>query len=142
MLLRAIDNHKDQLRKNYTRNSYDRKDDFLSNSIGSASLALATTVLASYPMLPYMSRAKREYLEEKAMDKAVLMSLQYIDASKIKSSHRQEIYRLRRELIREFSKNDREARNMLLISLGAMILLNQGDHMELKELLDSIEIVL
>jgi hypothetical protein len=141
-LLKAISDHKDQLRKNYTRNSYDKQDNFLASSIGSASLSLATNILADYPLLPYMTSAKRDYLKELSMDKAVLLSLQYIDASKIKAGHRQEIYRLRRELIRQFSRNDREAREMLLLSAAAMALFGLEGHAELLNVLNATEIAL
>ncbi|GAA4277188.1 hypothetical protein [Aquimarina mytili] len=135
----ALISHRNHLRKNYSRNSFDRKDNFLLNSAGSATLSLGTSVLSRYPKLPYMTKTKRDYIEAITMDKAILLGLQYIDARKVKSGRRQEIYRLRGELIREFSKNDKEARKILLFSAAGWSIVNYATFSEMIRTLKAVE---
>ena len=139
-LTEALIKHKTQLNLKYTTNKYDKEDSFLTSSLTSMSLSLATSILGAYANMPYMPKTKRDYLNAVTMDKSILLAIQYIDAKKVSSGQRQEIYRLRSQIIREFSKNDRESREILMFSAGAMALLNYPDFIELKNKLDAIEI--
>lgn len=138
----AIYNHEMQRIKQYSKNGLDRKDDFLKKSVTSGSLSLATTLLGAYPKLPYMTKEKRDYLKSITRDKKILFALQLMVASKIKSGKRQEIYRLRSELIREFSKSDRRARKVLMFSAGGLVAQNPDKFKEIFEKMQLIEIAL
>ncbi|MBQ4820590.1 hypothetical protein [Aquimarina sp. MMG016] len=124
----------------YTRNHFDRRDNFVAQSAQSSALSLATSALSSYPGLPYMTFNKREYLNRLTLDKSVLLTLQLLDASTIASGKRQEVYRLRSELIREFSKNDRDARKIIFFSAAALAVTNYDQFAEIIRAMKAIEI--
>ncbi|UOB18427.1 hypothetical protein [Abyssalbus ytuae] len=134
--------HKAQLKKKYNRNRFDKRDNFLTQTAGSLALSLGTSILTQYAQLPYMTKAKREYINNTAMNKDLLIYLQYLDSKKIKASQRQEIYRLRSELIREISKNDRESRKMLMFSAVGWALINYAVFVEISRKLNEVEIAL
>jgi hypothetical protein len=136
----TLEKHKAQMQKKYSSNRYDKEDNFLTSSLSSISLSLATSILATYSKMPYMPQTKKDYLNAVTMDKSILLALQYIDAKTVSSGDRQEIYRLRTQLIREFSKNDRDARELLMFSAVAMGITNYKDFLELKTKLDAIQI--
>ena len=104
----------------------------------SAGIAL----IANNANLPYMTKEKRDYLNQVAMDKAILIALQFVSADKIKSSRRQEIYRLRSKLLREYSKNDRDARSLLYLPIGGLLISNFQEFTEMSSVLKALEIAL
>lgn len=128
---RAIASHTTQLLLQYTKNFFDRKNSFLTSAVSSTALSLGTSVMSSYPKLPYMTRQKKDYIQETTMSKAVLASLQVLPHSKIKSGKRQEIYRFRRALVKALSKHDREARALLLFSAAGLLATDPEMAMEL-----------
>ncbi len=140
-LSKAIDHHRRQLKKNYTKNRFDKKNGFLVRSLGSATLSLGTSALGNYKRLPYMTEIKRDYLKSIALDKFVLVSLNNVSANKIKSGKRQEIYRLRNKIIRELSESDRSARKILFFSAAGLAVLNYEEFSELSRFLKAAEIV-
>jgi hypothetical protein len=137
----TLQKHEGQLNKNYSRNKFDKEDNFLTSSLSSISLSVATSILGTYKNMPYISESKKEYLNDITMDKSILLALQYIDSKKVKASKRQEIYRLRSELIRELSKNNREARQLLMLPLLAQGLISYEEFIALKNKLDAVEII-
>ncbi len=137
---KAIEDHKNQRRLKYRRNVYDRKDNFLSSALASGSMSLATSTLNTYVALPYMTTSKKEYLNEMATDKAVLLALLSIDHNKIASSRRQEFYRLRAKLVRKSFKNDADARKLLLFSAGGYIAINYKEFAELAAKMQIVDI--
>lgn len=141
-LTKILMHHRAQLADNYQRNRFDKGDGFFLNASGSLATGVATLFLDRFPSLPYMSSTRREYLKSMAMGKSVLIALNRIDASKVKSGKRQEIYQLRSELIREFSKHDREARKMLAFSVAGLALADYVLFTELMQQLNAIEIAL
>lgn len=137
----AVNNHRKQLQAQYTRNRYDRGNSFVDNA-GSLLLGLGTSAVARTPNLPYMTKEKREYLDAVTMNKLLLASLQVINKTNIKSSKRQEIYRLRAKLVREFSKNDREARKLLYFSSAGYLTKNYQDFINMYRVLKPLQISL
>ncbi len=138
----ALKHHQDQVKKHYSKNTYDKKDSYLASSATSMGLSLATSTLSRYTVLPYMTRPKREYLEALTLDKSVLLALQYIDVNRVKSGKRQDIFRLRSELIREFSKNDRDARKILFFSALGLVVTNYAVFAEISKSMKAVEIVM
>ncbi len=141
-LTTALASHQAQLQLQYTKNKYDRSSSFIASSIGSTVLGLGSSALARIPNLPYMTKDKQEYLDAVTMDKALLLALQSLSTTKIKSSKRQEVYRLRSKLLREFSKNDRDARQTLFMSAAGLVVLNYDEFIKLYNQLKLIEIIM
>ncbi|WP_378188152.1 hypothetical protein ACE939_06870 [Aquimarina sp. W85] len=141
-LNKALKSHKAQLKANYTKNVFDKGDSFLAKLLLSGSLSLVTSKLSGYPKLPYMTKAKREYLDQLTQNKLLLAFLQNVPAGKIKSGKRQEIYRLRGELVKELSRNDKEARKILLFSAAGLVMVNFETFLELSKAMKVIEVLL
>ncbi len=120
----ALDNHKEQLSLQYTKNQFDRGTGYTTTAGISALLSLGASGLARIPGLPYMTSQKQAYLDEVTMDKALLLALKSVSKTNIKSAKRQEIYRLRSKLLREFAKNDTDVRQTLFISAAGVAVLN------------------
>ncbi|GAA0716347.1 hypothetical protein GCM10009430_11970 [Aquimarina litoralis] len=141
-LSRALVSHQTQLNLQYRRNPlFDKRNEFIASSLGTSLLNLGTSEIAN-SSLPYMTKEKREYMKEANMDLALLLALQYVSTSKIKSSKRQEIYRLRSKLLREFSKNGRDARQSLFLSAAGISVLNYEEFLELYKYLKLIQITM
>ncbi|SHJ29879.1 hypothetical protein [Aquimarina spongiae] len=141
LLSQSNRNMEKMLDENYKRkHNYEEKDGAsLAASIVSS---LASTTVSKYAVLPYMTRTKREYFENLSKDRAILLALMYLDKSKIKSSKRQEIYQLRSELIKEFSKYDKDARRILFFSALGLVVINYATFSELSGTLKVANIVL
>ncbi len=141
LLSQSNRNMEKMLDENYKRkHNYEEKDGAsLAASIVSS---LASTTISKYAVLPYMTRTKREYFENLSKDRAILLALMYLDKSKIKSSKRQEIYQLRSELIKEFSKYDKDARRILFFSALGLVVINYATFSELSGTLKVANIVL
>lgn len=134
----ALDDHRKQLHKNFDKNRYD--DGFLLQSGLSIGESLAVQVLGDGVTLPYMPHFKKEYHKRGSDGKiALLGALNLMDASKISAGKRQEIYRLRNALLREFSKHDRETRKSLLFSVAALSFLEAGSVQVLMQMLNNVE---
>ncbi|WP_025741803.1 hypothetical protein [Aquimarina pacifica] len=138
----ALKDHKEQIELQYSKNQYDKSSSFIAGAGTSAVLSLGASAFTRIPRLPYMTSAKREYLDMITMDKALLLALQSVSTTKIKSSKRQEIYRLRSKLLREFSKNDRDARQTLYMSAAGLLIINFNEFADMYNQLKQIEIAL
>ena len=123
-LRKAINDHKEQLRLQYTKNSFDKKDNF-SRSVGfSLASSAAMAGFLQIPGLMYMTGQKRDYIMSTVMDKMALASIAKLSYENISSGKRQEIYRLRKELINLLSKHDGDARSQLLFSAAGIVASN------------------
>ena len=138
----AKNNHRRQLDLQYKRNKYDKKNSFITSYVLANGPSAGIALIANNANLPYMTKEKRDYLNQVAMDKAILIALQFVSADKIKSSRRQEIYRLRSKLLREYSKNDRDARSLLYLPIGGLLISNFQEFTEMSSVLKALEIAL
>ena len=120
----ALKAHEEQIKLQYTKNTFDKGTGFRLSASLSAAASATTSAIARIPNLPYMTAIKQNYLDAVTKDKLLLLSLENVSKSKIKSSKRQEIYRLRSKLLREFSKHDRDTRSTLFISAAGVAVLN------------------
>ena len=134
--------HREQLDLQYTSNKYDKQNSSFLTSMLSTAKSFGPAILAQQVSMPYMTQEKKDYLNQVALDKAVLAAVQSISADKIKSSKRQEIYQLRNKLLREFSKTDREARGMLYLPVTGLILPNSDQFIGMLDQLKNLEITL
>jgi hypothetical protein len=134
-----IKNDEEFLERNYKKSDkFDKQNGFIVNSIKSGALGVGPVILNKFKKLPYITNVKNDYLQSLALDKLVLLSLQNVDASKIKASERQEIYRIRDQLVRVYSKNDKEVFGvMALPALAFLIQSNPG----LIKLIKNLEII-
>ncbi|MDQ1856018.1 hypothetical protein [Chryseobacterium sp. WLY505] len=134
-----IKNDEEFLERNYKKSAqFDKQNSFIANSVKTGALGAGPVILNKFKKLPYITNVKNDYLQSLALDKLVLLSLQNVDASKIKASERQEIYRIRDQLVRVYSKNDKEVFGVM--ALPALAFLIQSSP-ELIQLIKKLEIV-
>ncbi|SIR72343.1 hypothetical protein [Chryseobacterium sp. RU33C] len=138
-LKEMIKNDEEFLERNYKKSDkFDKQNSFIANSIKSGALGVGPVILNKFKKLPYITNVKNDYLQSLALDKLVLLSLQNVDTSKIKASERQEIYRIRDQLVRVYSKNDKEVFGVM--TLPALALLIQSSP-ALIQMIKDLEIV-
>lgn len=143
LLKDAKENHRKQLDLQYKKNKeYDKQNSFITNALTSTALSFGPDMLSNSISLPYMTKEKKDYLRSVAMNKLILSALQVVDAKKIKLSRRQEIYRLRSQLLREYSKLDREARSILYLPVGGLLISNYKEFEKMAQTLKALEIAL
>ena len=143
LLKDAKENHRKQLDLQYKKNKkYDKSSKFIKDALTSTALSFGPDMLSNSVTLPYMTKEKEAYLRDVAMNKLILSALQNVDANKIKLSRRQEIYRLRSKLLREYSKLDREARGLLYLPVGGLMISNYKEFEKMSKVLKALEIAL
>ncbi|MEJ5049344.1 hypothetical protein WH221_05860 [Chryseobacterium culicis] len=134
-----IKNDEEFLERNYKKSSkFDKQNSFIKNSIKTGALGVGPVILNRFKKLPYITNVKNDYLQSLALDKLVLLALQNVDASKIKASERQEIYRIRDLLVRVYSKNDKEVFGVMTLPALALLIQSNPD---LIQLIKNLEIV-
>lgn len=133
-----IKNDEEFLERNYKKSAQFDKQNSTIKSVKTGILGIGPILLNQFKTLPYITNVKKEYLQSLALNKAALLSLQNVDASKIKAAERQEIYRIREQLVRVYSKNDKEVIGVM--TLPALALLVQS-HPELIQLIKNLEII-
>ncbi|WP_454045418.1 hypothetical protein [Chryseobacterium sp. Marseille-Q8038] len=133
-----IKNNEEFLERNYKKSAQFDKQNSTIKSVKTGILGIGPVLLNQFKTLPYITNVKKEYLQSLALNKAALLSIQNVDASKIKAAERQEIYRIREQLVRVYSKNDKEVIGVM--TLPALALLVQS-HPELIQLIKNLEII-
>ena len=104
------------LNTKYGENSFDNKNAFITQAAATTSFALGSTIAGNqFGNGHYMTKNKREFMNDVTLDKAMLATLQIIDYDNIAAGRRQEIYRLRNEIVKGYSENDAEVLKLLLI---------------------------
>lgn len=139
-LKEMIRNDREFLERNYRKSDqFDKQNSFIIRSLFTGTLGAGPVLLNTFQELPYMTYVKTDYLKSLAFDKLVLFALQNVDASKIKMAERQEIYRMREQLVRVYSKNDKEVISVMTLPALALLIHNNP---ELIHLIKNLEIVL
>ncbi|THV57566.1 hypothetical protein [Chryseobacterium candidae] len=134
-----IRNDEEFLERNYKKSAqFDKQNDFIVKSIKTGVLGIGPVILNKFKKLPYITNVKNDYLQSLAMDRLVLFSLQNVDASKIKAAERQEIYRIRDQLVRVYSKNDKEVFAVMTLPALAMLIQSSPD---LIKMIKDLEII-
>lgn len=133
-----IKNDEEFLERNYKKSAQFDKQNSTIKSVKTGILGIGPVLLNQFKTLPYITNVKKDYLQSLALNKAALLSIQNVDASKIKAAERQEIYRIRDQLVRVYSKNDKEVIGVM--TLPALALLVQS-HPELIKLIKNLEII-
>ncbi|MDR4894336.1 MULTISPECIES: hypothetical protein [unclassified Chryseobacterium] len=133
-----IKNDEEFLERNYKKSAQFDKENSTINSVKTGILGVGSELLNEFKTLPYITNVKKKYLRSLAYNKAALLSIQNVDASKIKAAERQEIYRIREQLVRVYSKNDKEVIGVM--TLPALALLVQS-HPELIKMIKNLEII-
>ncbi|MDH7445848.1 hypothetical protein [Aquimarina sp. 2201CG14-23] len=119
----------------YRNNTFDNKarNDYLKTAFASSVMAGISTVISNSPNAMYMTKNKKEYIDQINLVRGgVLGSIVGTDVFSrtnptVRSDNRQEIYRLRAELLRKFSENDRELRSLLGVTIAAGIIAGDVD---------------
>lgn len=133
-----IKNDEEFLERNYKKSDQFDKQNSTIKSVKTGILGVGPVLLNQFKTLPYITNVKKDYLQSLALNKAALLSIQNVPASKIKAAERQEIYRIRDQLVRVYSKNDKEVIGVM--TLPALALLVQS-HPELIKLIKNLEII-
>lgn len=134
-----IKNDEEFLERNYKKsNKFDKQNSFIIKSLTTGALGVGPVILNQFKKMPYITNVKKDYLKSLALDKLVLLALQSVDASKIKASERQEIYRVRDLLVRVYSKNDKEVFGVMTLPALALLIQSNPD---LIQLIKNLEIV-
>lgn len=134
-----IKNDKEFLERNYKKSGrFDKQNSFIVKSLTTGALGVGPVILNKFKKLPYITNVKNDYLQSLALDKLVLLSLQNVDASKIKASERQEIYRIRDLLVRIYSKNDKDVVGVMTLPALALLIQSNPD---LIQLIKNLEII-
>jgi len=133
---------KEQLEKEYDANKYDNKSEFITSAILKAAMSVGTS-LAGYTFKknksPYFTANKEKYNNTILNNVSDLAFLVQLDNNTIRSADRQEIYRIRREIIRTYSKDERYQRSLILLAGVVFALENDAT---LLKVLKGVEIVL
>lgn len=133
-----IKNDEEFLERNYKKSAQFDKQNSTIKSVKTGILGVGPVLLNQFKTLPYITRVKKDYLQSLALNKAALLSIRNVDASKIKAAERQEIYRIRDQLVRVYSKNDKEVIGVM--ALPALVLLVQS-HPDLIKFIKKLEII-
>lgn len=133
-----IKNDEEFLERNYKKSAQFDKQNSTIKSVKTGILGIGPVLLNQFKTLPYITNVKKDYLQSLALNKAALLSIQNVDASKIKAAERQEIYRIRDQLVRVYSKNDKEVIGVM--ALPALVLLVQS-HPDLIKFIKKLEII-
>ncbi|MEM9001368.1 MAG: hypothetical protein AAGB24_13980 [Bacteroidota bacterium] len=131
----------DLLDLNYTANAYDRNSEFIVGSTLKASMAVATRMVADWgggTGVPYFPKSKQDYLWNVSSNTISLLWLQYMDANQIRTADRQQIYRIRRQILKAFSEDEKRSRELLLLT-AAVLAAENADNMLLQ--LQNFEII-
>ncbi|CAZ97246.1 hypothetical protein [Zobellia galactanivorans] len=140
-VLRAlIEKEKQLLKSKYDVSPHDSKSGFIAKSAGTLQLSMAEQALLSkFSNERYMTENKKTLMKNMALSKSLLPFLQVLDSKNITAANRQEIYRLRSEIIRQYSNNDKQTFG--LMALPAIRLAAEGDE-ELLKWISELEIFL
>ncbi len=140
LIQQLITQEKQLLKNKYDKSSHDGQIGFYLKIKGTMALKAAQGILASkFSNGKYMTENKRIYMDHMELDQTIIPSLIYLDKKTITAANRQEIYRLRSEVIRQYSKNDKKVRNMMRIPAAVYVVENEE---ELLKLIKALEIAL
>jgi len=132
---------KEQIKKDYDPNKYDNTSEFIIaaalKTAMSVSLSLGGTVFTKNKT-PYFTANKEKYSDRLLKNVRYLAPLMLLDKSTIRTADRQEIYRIRRDIIRTYSNDERYHRSLLLLAGVAFALENDA---VLLNLLKGVEII-
>lgn len=128
------------LNKKYKKNKYDKSGGDLLKLAGTVAAGFGSKIATNkLDKGYYITKNKRDKMKALNMDKILLMSLFNVDKKKITSANRQEIYRLRGEVLRQFSRNDKVVAALLLLPAAAFAMENRS---ELLSAIKALEITL
>ncbi|QCX00665.1 hypothetical protein FGM00_11310 [Aggregatimonas sangjinii] len=138
----ASNDLENDLEKQYGPNNYDLKADFIAKAGLKSVMAIGVPkFLDKFKNLPYMPQSKKDYISGSSYNTATdLAFLTFLSNENVKASDRQKIYRIRREILRTYSKDEKNVRKILfLCAIGYIVLENDTSP---AELLTQLEILL
>ncbi|WP_340200108.1 hypothetical protein [Ascidiimonas sp. W6] len=118
-LNKAVSKLRDELDRNYGPSPYDRNSEFIQGSVLRALNVVAAEMLlmrSSNNRVAYFPQTKQDYLQEISNTSLNLAWLQYKNDNQIRNADRQHIHRIRREIMKEYSKNEKRGRSLLMIT--------------------------
>lgn len=140
-LKKLIEKEKTLLKKKYRKSKHDHSSSF----VGASGATIATDMIlrkmqSKISKGRYMTKAKKRYMDDMRLAKVVLPFLQVLDHENITAANRQEIYRLRSELIKQYLKNDLKTIELLKFSAASHVA--EGELEEILELFKTWKIAM
>lgn len=114
-LNKAVSKLRDELDINYGTSPYDQNSSFITGSVLRAANAAMGTMLTMSGYTAYFPQTKRDYISGISTNSLNLLWLQYMNPNVVRNADRQHVYRIRREIIRSYSGDERSGRSILLI---------------------------
>jgi len=140
VLKNMINDQKNLLKNDYQKTRYDKEaNEKFKESMASTGAFGTGSIFARYINASYMTKNKKKYIKRIHYDKLALAALMNIDPTTIHSDSRQQAYRLRNRLLKQYSNNDKAVRNLLMLPAAAYAVENKT---ELLKFLKDLEIIL
>lgn len=129
------------IKQKYNKNKkYDETAGFMVKSMTVLASGFGNKVIADkLDTGYYLTKNKRQKIAALGLNEEILVSLLLINKKKITAANRQEIYRLRGEIIRQYSKNDKMVKALLLLPAAAYAVENKT---ELLKIIKNLEVFL
>jgi hypothetical protein len=137
----AVSKLRDELNVNYanTTGPYDQNSSFIQGSaLRALNAAMGTMIASAGTYNAYFPQTKRDYLQEISNNSTDLLWLQFMNSREIRNADRQHIYRIRRQILKAYSADERRGRALLMI----MALFYAGENIEtVANTLKALEII-
>lgn len=131
----------------YDANAFDKKheSDYIKRAAITAVHGIMSSAATRIPKMPYMTENKKEYLDKlnaSGIAPILVLKEMSIGADEVaKADNRQEIYRLRSEVMALLSNDDKEVRKKLLLPFGAYSYENRNTILNFIRQLNQSEII-
>lgn len=116
-LNKAVSKLRDELQVNYstTPGPYDQTSSFIQGTTLRALNAAMGTMLGLGPYDAYFPQTKRDYLTQISGNSTNLLWLQYMNPREVRNADRQRVYRIRRQILKAYSHDERRGRALIMI---------------------------
>ena len=125
-LEKVIAAHKEMAERKYTKSKFDKSGSNLAKTVVHTATSLGQQAVAKKLMGFGMTRAKNGYMKELNVSTA-LMPFLHVNPEQIAPAERQKLYRMRKDILRSYSENNKLMRKQLLYAAAAYGIINQDE---------------
>ena len=125
-LEKVIAAHKEMAERKYTKSKFDKSGSNLAKTVVHTATSLSQQAIAKKLKGFGMTRAKDGYMKELDVS-TVLMPFLKVNPKDIAPAERQKLYRMRKDILRSYSENNKLVRKQLLIPAVAYGIINQDE---------------
>jgi len=111
-----IQKEKELIKKKYGKTTHDKQFGALGQLVSPLVLELGKKKILTTPDAKYMPLNKRDHITDLGLDMSVIASILALNNDKITAANRQEIYRLRKEIIKGYSQRSKKALGLSLLT--------------------------